>query len=91
MTEGQITILIQILIITMHIASLVKRPYLLVILRKRKYGRVKFDEISALAIPNQISLISMHTASLIKIPYLLQLSSENENMGVSQADNSEKI
>ena len=34
----------------------------------------------------------MHIASLIKIPcYLLKLSSGNENMGVSQADNSVKI
>ena len=30
----------------------------------------------------------MHIASLVKIPfYLLKLSSENENMGVSRADN----
>ena len=34
----------------------------------------------------------MHIASLVKIPcYLLKLSSENENMGVSRADNSVKI
>ena len=34
----------------------------------------------------------MHIASLVKIPcYLLKLLSENENMGVSQADNSIKI
>ena len=34
----------------------------------------------------------MHIASLVKIPcYLLKLSSGNENMGVSQADNSVKI
>ena len=33
----------------------------------------------------------MHIASLVKIPYyLLKLSSGNENMGVSQADNSVK-
>ena len=33
----------------------------------------------------------MHVASLIKIPcYLLNLSSGNENMGVSRADNSGK-
>ena len=50
MTEGQITILNQILIISTHIASLVKRPC-----------------------------------------YLLKLSSGNENMGVSRADNSAKI
>ena len=50
MTEGQITILNQILIISMHIASLVKRPC-----------------------------------------YLLKLSSGNENMGMSRADNSVKI
>ena len=34
----------------------------------------------------------MHIASLMKIPcYLLKLSSGNENMGVSWADNSVKI
>ena len=34
----------------------------------------------------------MHIASLVKIPcYLLKLSSGNENMGVSWADNSVKI
>ena len=34
----------------------------------------------------------MHIASLIKRPcYLLKLSSRNENMGVSRADNSVKI
>ena len=34
----------------------------------------------------------MHIASLVKIPcYLLKLSSGNENMGVSRADNSVKI
>ena len=34
----------------------------------------------------------MHTASLVKIPcYLLKLSSGNENIGVSQTDNSVKI
>ena len=36
--------------------------------------------------------MSMHIASLVKIPsYLLKLSSENENMGVSRADNSVKV
>ena len=36
--------------------------------------------------------MSMHIASLVKIPcYLLKLSSGNENMGTSQADNSVKI
>ena len=36
--------------------------------------------------------MSMHIASLMKIPcYLLKLSSGNENMGVSRADNSVKI
>ena len=36
--------------------------------------------------------MSMHMASLVKIPcYLLKLSSGNEHMGVSQADNSIKI
>ena len=34
----------------------------------------------------------MHIASLVKIPcYLLKLSSGNENMGISWADNSVKI
>ena len=36
--------------------------------------------------------MSMHIASLMKIPcYLLKLSSRNENMGMSRADNSVKI
>ena len=36
--------------------------------------------------------MSMHIASLMKIPcYLLKLSSGNENMGMSRADNSVKI
>ena len=36
--------------------------------------------------------MSIHTASLVKIPcYLLKLSSGNENMGMSLADNSVKI
>ena len=36
--------------------------------------------------------MSMHIVSLVKIPcYLLKLSSGNENMGVSRADNSVKI
>ena len=52
----------------------------------------KFDEICLLAIPKQISIISMHIPSLVKIHWcLLKLSSGNENMGVSQADNSVKI
>ena len=52
----------------------------------------KFDEICPLAIPKHISLRSMHIASLVKIPcYLLKLSSGNENMGLSRADNSVKI
>ena len=58
----------------------------------RADNSVKFDEICPLAIPNQISLMSMHKASVVKIPcYLLKLSSRNENMGVSLADNSIKI
>ena len=45
-----------------------------------------------ITILNQILIISMHIASLIKRPcYLLKLSSGNENMGVSRADNSVKI
>ena len=36
--------------------------------------------------------MSMHIASLVKIPcYLLKLSSRNENMGMSRADNSIKL
>ena len=51
-----------------------------------------FYKICPLAIPNQISLMTMHIASLMKIPcYLVKLSPGNENMGVSQADNSVKI
>ena len=39
-----------------------------------------------------ISMESMHIASLVKKPcYLLKLSSGNENMGVSRANNSVKI
>ena len=45
-----------------------------------------------MTILNQILIISMHIASLVKKPcYLLKLSSRNENMGVSRADNSVKI
>ena len=52
----------------------------------------KFDEICPLAIPIQISTISMHIPSLVKIHcYLLKLSSGNENMGLSRADNTVKI
>ena len=52
----------------------------------------KFDKICPLAIPIQISTISMHIPSLVKIHWcLLKLSSGNENMGVSRADNSVKF
>ena len=52
----------------------------------------KFDEICPLAIPKQISTLSMHIPSLVKIHWcLLNLSSGNEIMGVSRADNSVKI
>ena len=45
-----------------------------------------------ITILNQILIISMHIANLVKRPsYLLKLSSGNENMGVSRADNSVKI
>ena len=45
-----------------------------------------------ITILNNILIISMHIASLVKRPcHLLKLSSGNENMGVSQADNSVKI
>ena len=78
--NGQITILKQILIISMHIASLVKMPcYLLKLSSEnekigvsRADNSVKFDEICPLAIPKQISLRLMHIASLVKIScYLL--------------------
>ena len=50
------------------------------------------DKICPLAIKNQTSFISMHVPSLVKIPwYLLKLSSGNENMSMSWADNSVKI
>ena len=51
------------------------------------------DKISVqIKILNQILIISMHIASLVKRPcYLLKLSSRNENMGVSRADDSVKI
>ena len=44
-----------------------------------------------ITILKQILIISMHIASLVKGPYLLKLSSRNENMAVSRADNSVKI
>ena len=100
MTEGQITILNQILIISMHIASLVKRPcYLLKLSSGNKnigcLGQItpyKFAEICLIAIQKQISLSSMHIASLVKIPcYLLKLLYGNKNMGMSWTDNSVKI
>ena len=100
MTEGQITILNQILIISMHIASLVKRPCYLLKLssRNENMGMPRADNSLkmwrnlTLAIPNQISLMSIHITSLVKIPcYLLMLSSGNKNMGVSRTDNSVKI
>ena len=93
MTEGQITILNQILIISMHIASLVKRPCYLLKLSSRNENMgmsradnsEKNDEICPLAIPYQISLMSIHIASLVKILcYLLKLSSGNEDKGVSR-------
>ena len=64
----------------MHIASLVKSPcYLLVIILKRKCGRVSGRyQICPLAIPNQISTISMHIPSLVKIHWCLLKSSGNE-------------
>ena len=46
---------------------------------------------STVAIPKQKSTITMHIPSLVKIHlYLLKLSSRNENMDLSQADNSVK-
>ena len=44
-----------------------------------------------ITILKQILIISMYIASLVKGPYLLKLSSRNENMDVSRADNSVKI
>ena len=45
-----------------------------------------------ITILKQILITSMHIASSVKRPcYLLKLSSGNENMGVSRADNSIKI
>ena len=45
-----------------------------------------------ITILKQILIISMHIASLVKRPCnLLKLSSGNENMGVSRADNSVNI
>ena len=67
-----------------------------VIAQKRKYGcvlgiRQKLTKFAHIAIPNQISTISTHIPSLVKIHWcLLKLSSGNENMGVSRADNSVK-
>ena len=86
----------------MHIASLVKRPCYLLKLSSRNENMdvpraefdkfEKFDKICPLAIPNLISLLSIHITSLVKIPcYLLKLSSGNENMGVSPADNTIKF
>ena len=84
----------------MHVLSLVKFPRLLLKLSSEKkiwacLGQLtqsKFDEICWLASPIQISTISMHIPSLVRIHWrLLKLSSENENMGLSRADNSVKI
>ena len=45
-----------------------------------------------ITILKQILIISMHIASLVKRPcYLLKVSSRNENMDVSRADNSVKL
>ena len=52
----------------------------------------KFDKIFPLAILNQIYAVSMHIQSLVKILWcLFKLSSGNENMGMSRADNSINI
>ena len=58
-----------------------------VIVAKMPEKKMTVGEIPIL---NQILIISMHIASLVK-SYLLKLSSRNENMGVSRADNSVKI
>ena len=71
MTEGQITILNKILGVSQA--------------DNRK-------NLTSLTILKQILIISMHIACLVKRPcYLPKLSSRNENMAVSRADNSVKI
>ena len=52
-----------------------------------------FDNINGqITVLNQILIISMHIPSLVKRPcYLLKLSSRNENMGVSWADNCKNL
>ena len=99
MTEGQITILNQIWIISMHIASLVKRPCYLLKLssRNENMGMSQADKSVKiwwnLPISNSKAdlLMSIHIASLVKLPYLLKLLSGNDIMGMSRAHNSVKI
>ena len=58
---------------------------------RRQIIMSKNDEICQLVIQNQISTISMHKSSLVKIQwFVLNLSSKNENMDMSRADNSVK-
>ena len=60
-----------------------------VIVAKMSGKKVTERQITIL---KQNLIISMHIASLVKRPcYLLKLSSRNENMDVSRADNSVKI
>ena len=90
----------QISIISMHVPSLVKsldiysnyRPETKIWVCLGQIIRSKFDEICPLAIPNQISkTINAHTKFGENPLMLHKLSSRNENMGVSQADNSAKF
>ena len=95
--NGQITIQNQIFIISMHIASLVKRPRYLLKLSSgnENIGMSRADNSVKvwLNLPigdSKPDLFNVNAYTcLVKIPcYLLKLSSGNENMGVSQADNS---
>ena len=52
----------------------------------------KIKEICTLALPNKISTITLHIQSLVKIYwYFLKLSSGNENIILSRADNTIRI
>ena len=73
--------------ISMHVPSLVIPWHLL----KLSYGKQKIwaclGQITPSKFDENLPIISMHVPSLVKFHwYLLNLSSGNENMGVSQAD-----
>ena len=104
MTEGQITILNQILIISMHIASLVpgKRPCYLLKLSSGKENMgvsradssVKFwGNLPISYSKTDLLNVNAYSKFVLKslVIYLIKFSSGNENMGVSRADNSVKI